>query len=175
MKIFITGLLALFTAVNLYSADKLFRSGRILAAELTFRSQTIKQFNPEEHPELPQKRIYAQVVLEPFPGREVSSLDYSLRAFGKDYRCIAIKEMNGSWIGGIESDIKYPDSQKRYAMLFILDGNISGINPVENYTLKCNYPPQKHAETPLTFNNLKQGNFSLPAAIPAAGKLTVEK
>lgn len=167
-------LLLLCSAVLL--ADKQpFRSGVLLAAELSSANQQIKDFDAEDYPALPQQnRIYAAVTLTLFPGRQLSRHDYCLRAFGTDFKCAAIRVDNGPWTC-VSGDIQFPEGKRKYSMLFILDNRIVGLNEQEKLNLKCNYPSVKNAETEIIFTNRKTANFTPASKIPEAGILTVKK
>ena len=168
--------LALLLCSAVLLADKQpFRSGILLAAELSSVNQQIKDFDAEDYPGLPQQnRIYAAVTLKLFPGRQLSRHDYSLRVFGSDFKCAAIKVDNGPWIS-VSGDIKFPESHRKYTMLFILDSRVVGLNDQEKLNLKCNYPPAKSAETEIIFNNRKTANFTPASKIPESGILTIKK
>lgn len=168
--------LSLLLTSSVLRADKIpFRSGILLAAELSSAAQKINDFDTEDYPGLPQTdRIYAAVTLNLFPGRQLSRHDYSLRVFGRDHKCAAIKVDNGPWVS-VSGDIKYPEQNRKYAMLFILDSRIAGLKDKEVFSLKCNYPPEKYSETKIVFINRKQANFTPASRIPGTGMMAVHK
>jgi len=157
-------------------ADSLpFRSGIILAAELSSAEQKISDFDEADYPDLPrQNRIYAAVTLTLFPGRALSRHDYVLSAFGNDARCVAIRTGDGPW-KCLSGDIDIAEKGKKYGMLFILDSRVAGLNPTEKLGLKCCYPPEKHATTGLVFRNCRDRALTPASQVPSGGILAPQK
>ena len=175
MKKLLLCFLVLLSSFLVCAGSRPFRSGIILAAELSKAPQQIRNFDESAYPELPRQNIiYAQVVLTVFNGRALSRFDYSINAFGQDCKCVAIKTADGPWIAD-NGDIQFPKEKQKYAMLFILDNRVAGLDNKEKLSLKCNYPPAKYAETPLIFTNRKTANFTRAGQIPAKGILTENK
>jgi len=167
--------LALCPLLPLCAEAVIFRSGIILAAELTSAKQSIEDFDEADFPELPrQNRVYASVTLFLFPGRALSRFDFVLNAFGTDCKCVATRVGTGPWKcrGG---DITAAEKDKKYALLFILDGRVAGINPTEKLSLKCNFAPKKYAETGIVFTNRRGEDFTVSEQIPAKGILAPQK
>ena len=154
-------LLLSFCAVS-HAAKKPFRSGVVLAAELTKKTQRITGLNPLEFPQFPQQKLYAAITLKLFYGRELSRHDYALQVFGQDFPCVAIRTENGPWIS-TKGDIPYAEKNKIYSMLFIIDGASTGLNPVETLQLKCNYQEGAAALDEFNFTNLGDAEFSASA------------
>lgn len=168
-------LVLLLAAATLYADCRPFRSGVVLCAELSAVPQKIADFDAEDYPDIPvQDRVYAAVTISLFPGRQLSRHDYSIQAFGRDYKCAAIKVDNGPWKSN-SGDITFAEKTSKYTMLFILDSSILGHNDKEQLDLKCNYPPVKYSETPLIFNNCGKKNFTPAKTIPQTGILSLKK
>ena len=167
-------LFALCAPAVFHAGTQPFRSGVILAAELSSKKQSIRDFSEQEYPDLPENRVYASVTLKLFSGRILSRHDYSLHAFGKNYKCVALRVNGGAWKSA-GSDVEYPGKNDKYSMLFILDSSVVGINQEEQLDLRCNYPPAKYADTSLVFTNRKQQDFTPASKIPAIGLLKSEK
>ena len=144
-----------------FAASKPFRSGIVLAAELTEKTQKITGLNPVEFPQFPQQKLYASVTLKLFYGRELSRHDYALQVFGKNFPCVAIRTGNGPWKSE-KGDIPYAEKNKIYSMLFIIDGASTGLNPVEKLQLKCNYQEGPAALDELNFTNRGKADFTPP-------------
>lgn len=175
MKKFLFLLLALCPLLPLCAEVVVFRSGVILAAELTSVKQPVDDFDEADFPELPrQNRIYASVTLFLFPGRSLSRFDFVLNAFGTDCKCVATRTGTGPWRcrGG---DITAAERDKKYALLFILDGRVAGINATERLKLKCNFGPAKYAETGIVFTNRRGENFTVSEQISPEGILAPQK
>jgi len=167
--------LALCPLLPLCAEVVIFRSGVILAAELTSVKQPIEDFDEADFPELPrQNRIYAAVTLFLFPGRSLSRFDFVLNAFGTDCKCVATRVGTRPWKyrGG---DITMAEKDKKYSLLFILDGRVAGINATEKLSLKCNFKPAKYAETSIIFTNRREKDFTFSEQIPAEGILAPQK
>ena len=175
MKRKIFALVLLLAAATLYADCRPFRSGVVLCAELSAVPQKIADFDAEDYPEIPQQnQIYAAVTINLFQGRQLSRHDYSIRAFGRDYKCAAIKVDDGPWKSN-SGDITLAENKRKYTMLFILDNSVVGHAAREEMDLKCNYPPVKYSETPLIFNNCGKKNFTPAKKIPQTGILSLKK
>lgn len=175
MKKTLLFLVLLLGTTALFADKQPFRSGILLAAELSSAPQQIRDFDAEDYPGLPvQNRLYAAVTLKLFPGRQLSRHDYSLQVFGSEFKCAAIRVDNGPWLS-VSGDIKFPEGNRKYAMLFIIDSRLAGLKDQEKLNLKCNYPLKKNAETPIIFNNRKTANFTPASKIPESGILTIIK
>ena len=157
-------------------ADSLpFRSGIVLAAELSSAEQKITDFDEADYPDMPrQDRVFAAVTLTLFPGRALSRHDYVLSAFGTDGKCVAIRTGDGPW-KCLSGDIDVAEKGKKYGMLFILDGRVAGLNPTEKLNLKCCYPPEKYAATSVVFSNRRDRDLTPASRIPAGGILVPQK
>ena len=173
-KIYIFFLL-LFPVAAVMAENVPFRSGIILAAELSSAPQKILDFEEADYPNLPVgNRLYAAVTLKLCPGRQLSRHDYSLSITGSPNPCVAIRVDNGPW-KSVSGDIEYAEPNKKYAMLFILDSHAAGMDDVEKHGLKCNYPPAQVPETQFYFTNRRKQNFTPASKIPARGIVAVKK
>ena len=175
MKKFVLLALVLCPVLRLCAGSLPFRSGIILAAELSSAEQKITDFDEADYPDLPrQNRIYAAVTLTLFPGRGLSRHDYVLSAFGSDAKCVAIRTGDGPW-KCLSGDIDIAEKGKKYGMLFILDGRVVGLDPVEKLNLKCCYPPEKYAMTSIVFGNRRDRDLTPASRIPPKGVLPPQK
>ena len=167
--------LALGPLLPLCAEVVVFRSGVILAAELTSVKQSVDDFDEADYPELPREnRVYAAVTLHLFPGRALTRYDFALNAFGTDCKCVATRVGTGPWKCQ-SGDISVSEKGKKYALLFILDGRVAGINATEKLNLKCNFRPAKYAETGIIFSNRREENFTSSEQIPETGILAPQK
>ena len=175
MKKFLLLFLALSPILPLCAGAIAFRSGVILAAELTSAKQSIDDFDEADCTELPREnRVYAAVTLHLFPGRALTRYDFVLNAFGTDCKCVATRVGTSPWKCQ-SGDISVSEKGKKYALLFILDGRVAGINATEKLNLKCNFKPAKYAETSIVFTNRRGENFTSSEQIPETGVLAPQK
>ena len=175
MKKMLLLFLALSPLLPLCAEVVVFRSGVILAAELTSVNQPIDDFDEAAYPELPrQNRVYAAVTLHLFPGRALTRYDFVLNAFGTDCKCVATRAGTSPWRCQ-SGDISSAERGKKYSLLFVLDGRVAGINATEKLNLKCNFGPAKYAETSIIFTNRRGENFTFSEQIPETGILAPQK
>ena len=168
MKIWIFLLLAGFSA-TLAAATLPFRSGEILAAELSSRAPEIANLDKYDYEFGFRKRTYALLTVKLAPGRTIATDDYSLEVFGKHYPCVAIRVGDGSF-DTKKWEIDAPSPSQLYGLLFIVDGTVAGIDSIEKLTLKCN-APGKYRRTVVPFSTIGDRAFRAAAGIPAAGML----
>lgn len=157
----------LLAAWPLHAETVLFRSGEVLAAELSTQKPQVANLSAAENV---QAAVYALVTVRLQPGRTISTEDYSLSALGGTYRCIAIRENNGPFNAGRwHWDPASP--QKKYGMLFALQIP-SGQNYRDvRFALVCN-APGKWTQTELTFADRKNAGFTAAGNIPDGGAFT---
>ncbi len=163
---------AVFSAVQAETVP--FRGGEVLAAQLSTRKPHIAGEDPQEFPVSFEKKIYAAVVVKLMPGRALSIFDYSLKAFGLPYECIAIRAGNGTYNAAVPT-FQTTNSAEKYTMLFQLDGSVIGFTSQEKLELKANYADGANSAVTLFFENLGGRDFTPPAAIPATGIMKAGK
>lgn len=173
MKKFCFAMLIAALPFAIFAETVRFRSGELLAAELSTVRPKIVNFDKFAYPESFDKKIYASLVVKLDQGRTLSNYDFSLDAFGTSYPCVAIKTGNGDFDGS-RKDITDPKSGEKYSLLFVLDGALIGLAPQEKITLKCNFPPPELANQTVIFNTLGNKPFTAPRNIPASGKMAKE-
>ena len=153
---------------SLHAAKLRFRSGNILAAELSSATPSINNFNKDAFPNLPEQKVCAVITIQLDKSRKISIFDYTLNAPGGDYPCVAFAK-NSDFEYGVEA---VENSGKPIQLLFILDGRFSGKSPQEKLLFKCNLPPAgKTYETEIIF---KKVNSCTPLySIPASGRMII--
>lgn len=160
-------ILLLFAAVFSLRAEVLiFRSGRIVAAEISSTAPAGGDINDKyAFPELPAKRLYAVVSVILDAGRKISIFDYSLESAGKTYPCVAIN--NGGTFFKHTTD-SIPATDKIIQLLFIIENR--PLQKHESLKLKCNLlPPPDIYDLQVPFDNAGYQRLLLPAEIPAVG------
>lgn len=146
-----------------------FRSGLLLAAELSTRAPSMEKIDPLVFPGLPDNRIYAMLVLKTDPARRMSIYDYSLRAFGRDFPCVAVWQRGAFrfYDGNIDT--------ARTALLYVLDAKQVGLNHFERLILKSNCPPEKFSEQPVLFTVRGAQPLTAPEQVSESGIMAVKK
>ena len=147
-----------------------FRSGEILAAELSTVKPRITNEDPLAFPVDFSRKIYAAIVVKVDAGRGISIHDYSLSAFGRTYPCIALRAGNNNfdaenWL------VKRAEPGTRYTLLFVLDATRIGREKDETITLHAEFPPEESADLRIPFTNLGNRGFSTPGSIPGGGSM----
>ncbi len=171
MKKIAVVLLLVFSAVlPLAAATQPFRSGEILAAELSTVKPQITNEDPEAFPLDFTRRIYAALVVKAAEGRGLSIHDYALEAFGRSYPCIALR------IGDAGYDaetwkVERAAGNEKYTLLFVLDATMVGFAQTETLQLRSLFPPKARSGQPVVFSNLNGRSFTSPRSIPADGIL----
>ena len=159
-------LLSLFAITASLSAGVIhFRSGQIIAAEISASSPKINQLDEKfAFPTLPKDRLYAVVSVKLDDARKISIFDYSLESFGATYPCIAINS-SGSFES---SELTFSTPGKCIQLLFIIENQ--SMNKTESLKLKCNLPPTDGTyDLLIPFSYLGHRPFSSPGTIPANG------
>lgn len=146
-----------------------FRSGTILAAQLSTKEPRIANLDKFDFDYKFNRRCYALVVVNITPGRSLSTHDYSLDVFRRKYPCVAIQRENGPFDADQWelSNLKRTD---RLGMLFILDGSTAGIDNVEKFKLVSNAPGNYPAVT-VPFLNRRAQALASAGSIPPAGTI----
>ena len=142
-----------------------FRSGEIVAAELTRTAPSIRDLDPLAFPALPKDRMYAVLSVRPDPGRPLSIFDYSLE--DRDIVCPCVALNTG---GGFVSTDQNVSGAPIVQLLFILDaGNTRGNTLL---TLKCNLPPANGVyDLKIPFRRMDFAYPTQPSRIPAEGMM----
>ena len=163
----------LFCAVAASAETVRFRSGEILAAELSReKPEGVHNADKLDLSELPDRRIYAALTVALDPGRKISIYDYSLKAFGVVSRCIALRNGSNS-IDGARYETGGSDRENRCTLYFVLNAREVGIGSREKLTLVCNVPPVQELAVP--FVNRGSKAFTPPRSIPDSGTMTDDK
>ena len=159
---------ALLVSMSVSAATLQFRSGTVLAAELSTTQPQI--LSSAKIPELTriERKCYAVLFVRLTQGRSISTEDFSLSCFGKTYRCVAVAA-NDETFDALTWEIQTPSPKKIYRMLFVLDGTISGNAATENIEVKSNAPGNYPTVT-VPFKNRKAMSFSRVAQLPKAGQ-----
>jgi len=162
------GVLLLCAAAPLGAATLPFRSGKILAAELSTSKPEIANEDSLAFPLPFARRIYAEMVVKAAPGRGLSIHDYSLLAYGRGYPCIALRSGDAGYDARVW-EVKRADPNRKYTLLFVLDATLVGLGPKEILVLRSLYPPKSRADVPVPFKNLGESGFPSPDSIPDDG------
>ena len=170
MKKLLFALFILSVVLPAGAASLPFRSGKILAAELSTIKPRITNEEPLAFPVPFVQKIYAAIVVKVDDGRGISIHDYSLTAFGKNYPCIALRAEDGNfdaenWL------IKRVDPNMKYTLLFVLDATRVGREKDEILTLHAEFPPAESADLEIPFTNLGSRGFTMPRSVPNDGSL----
>ena len=152
-------------ALTVEGAAWRFRSGEIVAAELTRTAPYIRDLDPLAFPALPKDRVYAVLSVRPDAGRPLSIFDYSLEDRDVVHPCVALN--TGS---GFVSTDRNVSGAPIVQLLFILDaGNARGD---VSLTLKCNLPPANGIyDLKVPFRRMGFAAPTLPSRIPAEGMM----
>ena len=157
-------------SVSVLAETIVFRSGEVLAAEVTSRAPRVAHLAEADKAESP---MYALVTVKLHPGREISTEDYSLSALGGLYRCVAIREENGAFDAEVWH--RSPASpKKKYGLLFILQIPVSQKYDNAKFDLVCNAPGKwNRASLPVVDRHGQ--DFTLATSIPNTGKFPAAK
>lgn len=161
---FVLPFAVVLAALSLHAETVLFRSGEVLAAELSSRKPQVANLPAAE---TAQTTVYALVTVRLQPGRTISTEDYSLFALGGTYRCIAIREENGPFNAAKwHWDAAAP--QKKYGLLFALQIPVGQSYRDVRFGLVCN-APGKWPRTELFFSDRGSDAFTAAGSIPSRG------
>ena len=173
-----TLLVPLFAAAVLCGGTAEFRGGRILCAELSRKdpAPAVTGKASVRHPDLPlpSDRIYAAVTFKGHDGRKLSIHDYGLESYGRVYPCVAFRKNGGAFVDSV-GETQGIDPKARYTLLFILDSKVVGQNKTEELDVKALFPPEKLSRSRVPFENLGEGAFTAPGAIPESGRVAGKK
>lgn len=157
----------LFLAVTAAAGIKHYRSGVIVAAEVTKAKLNIANLPPLAFPDLPPDRAYAVVSVKLDDMRELSIFDYSLDIHGTPWRCIALYRNNRyEYFSG---DIHGTGVMQ---MLFAVDAKLIPASGTVNAVLKSNLSDARFGyDAPIPCKVIGNKLPTAPRAIPAAGLL----
>jgi hypothetical protein len=157
---FIFSLLLLFAGQHCAAANKRFRYGTVLAAQMSKRMVAVSNLNSYDTSVLKHidSKIYAEVVVRLDKGRSLSVFDFSLKKNSSIYSCIAIREGNGDF-NATKKTLTAADD-KLYTLLFIVDIPEYSSSSELYYTLRFNLSNSGMVDTPLHFQNLYYSSFS---------------
>lgn len=154
----------LIAAFSLYGATVEFRSGTILAAEIS-QSLPVVKLEKDNVP----NRIFARMVVKLPPERKLSMYDYELDAYGRRFKAVAVSVNNGKWISDGEA-VENIDGKTRVSLLFEIDGSVIGKRDIETFDIVAVADP-KAKTTAVKFKNIKKEKFSQVSGIPASGRM----
>ena len=160
-------LAAVVAAPRLAAETLRFRSGEILAAELSAKLPYIMNRSAADLADLPEQSIYAALTVSLDPGRRISIYDYSLKVSGTKYRCIALQNGNNT-IDGAKYECAGGGQNARCTLFFALDAREVGTGGSDRLRLVCNVPPNS-VELPVVFVNRGSGGFTPGREIPDSG------
>ena len=164
-----TLLLIVFAAVfSLYAESVRFRSGKVLAAELTTAKIKIGNVNKEVPPAIPARPVYAVVSIKLDDLRNISVFDYVLTSYGREFPCIAIK--SGKTFEFSDTPVS---ASGVIQLLFAGDGLLIGKMAQETLILKSKFPPKGLHDAKLLFTNIGSKVPTEISAIPADGSFNV--
>ena len=150
LSILITTLLA---ASILKAEPIIFRSGKVLAAELSASKISVSNVNPDAPLAIPDNPVYAVVSIKLDAGRAVSIFDYALEVFGKDIMCAGIRSKRN-----FEFTTENISQTSPLQLLFIADRNFIGKAATEKLILKSRLNPANNVyavEIPFTIIDKK--------------------
>ncbi len=146
---------------------KRFRSGWIIAAELSRKAPQIKGVSKYEPPSrITTDVAYAAVFVKPDKGRSLGIYDYSLVLGNREYPCIAIREGNGHF-SAADWQIVNVSPRNTYTLLFKVQ--LPPANAPKAYDLRFELMPGKAPDIPLSFKDIGSDPFSDPRNIPDKG------
>lgn len=126
----------LFTASLLKAEAVIFRSGKVLAAELSTSAIKVTKVNPDAPLSIPETPVYAVVSIKLDAERSVSIFDYSLEVFGKEINCAAIRTKRN-----FEFTTENISQRSPLQLLFIADSKFVGKQATEKLILKSRLTP----------------------------------
>ena len=166
MKIrFTLVILTAFAGLMLSARTIKFRSGNVLAAELSSAKISVFGAHRDAPLTIPSNPVYAVVSVKLDSGRSISIFDYTLDAFGNEVPCVAIR--TGKNFQFTTDTITHNGVIQ---LLFITSMDIVGKLANAELTLKSKLPPNKMIySTAIPFSMIKNKAVMAPAAVPAAG------
>ena len=144
-----------------------FRSGTVLAAELSTKQPVIDNFSPEKIVRDYPAKAYAAVTVKLHPERKLSIHDYKLVCLGLPFDCIAIRTDDGNF--DMTPALDNANHYRKYTLLFLLDAQWAKPNMTDKFILKSTAGPENLSEAVLNFVHKNNQDFSRASQIPAKG------
>ena len=161
MKKFVWLCAALAAMSYAYADTVLFRSGRVLRAEVsTIRPYGFKRFCASEAPRRPV--AYAAVTVKLDKGRKIGIFDYSLRMGGNTYECAMVRDNDTREVG----ELCDGGDRRRCTLFFEIDA--AAVRGASRAQLNCSAPGRGKIE--LAFINRGSRSFTPDDKIPEPGK-----
>ena len=151
------------------TADLGFRTGKVIAAEISSAPVEIIGLEDYPYPQPPAK-IYAVAVLKMTPNRSLSALDYSLVINGKTFPCTAVVCNMASFV--CSPDVTFPSEKDVARLLFVVDAKQVKI-PAAGITIRGTLKSNLRGRSSVALNFTSTGSkpFSDCTKIPEAGLL----
>ncbi|MBR7107121.1 MAG: hypothetical protein IKC89_01765 [Lentisphaeria bacterium] len=157
--------------VQLQAETIRFRSGHVLAAELTTRKINISGIPAELPVNIPAKPVYAVLTVKLDRFRSISIFDYTLIAYGTEFPCVAIN----SGRGFVHTDAPVT-SEDAVQLLFIADALTAGKAKLEENVLRCKLTPGKDLfDVKVPFSFIGSDAPKTPGTIPESGIIVIKK
>jgi len=168
MKRTAVSLLLLLSGILIcHGADLRFRSGRIVAAELSRSLPYVTNADRYSLPSEKRKGTAAAVVLELVTGRMISIHDYLLEVQGTEYPADALRIGDGSFSG--QNTAVSTKAGERVTLLYFIP---SGIPSSGDVTLKLIPTAEPRTQScSVRFTNLGVQSLTLPSKIGKDGAL----
>ena len=162
--------LLLFVGVLLSARTIRFRSGQVMAAELSTAKIKVSDVHPDAPLKFPETPVYAVVSVKLDQGRTISIFDYTLDVFGSEFPCVAIRT---------GKDFKFTTdavfSTGVIQLLFIADQNYVNRLVEKKLTLKSKLPPSKVIySTEIPFTTIGSKKIMTPDAVSLEGAFLPE-
>ena len=163
--------LTLLAVSTLKAEPILFRSGKVLTAELSTAKISVTKVNPDAKLSIPETPVYAVISIKLDAGRSISIFDYFLELFGKDIPCSAIRTRRD-----FEFTTENISQSSPLQLLFIADSKFIGKQGTEKLILKSRLNPGKLYSAEIPFTIIGQKSPINPDNVPAEGTFgTVEE
>ena len=163
-KFFLCAIAAFCVVLSAVGATADFRSGTVLAAELSRKKPDVKLENDNV-----ANLIFARMVIRLAPERKMSVCDYELRAYGRCFKAIAVSVNNGKWLTD-DSVVENIDGRTIVSVLFEVDGSVIGRSNVETLEVVAS-ADRKAKPDVIKFKNIGDNKFSVVSAIPSSGQM----
>ena len=161
MKKFVWLCAALAAMSSAYADTVLFRSGRVLCAEVSStRPYGFKRFCASEPPGRPV--AYAAVTVKLDKGRKIGIFDYSLRMGGNTYECAMVRDNDTREVGELGDG----GERRRCTLFFEIDA--AAVRSASRAQLICSAPGR--GKTDLKFTDRGSRSFTSDDKIPEPGK-----
>ena len=166
--------LAVALTAAMLCADTIpFRSGTVLAAEISTGKPAFDNFSEAKFLKNYQNPAYAAVVIKLHPERKLSVCDYTLETMGISFDCVAIRSNDGNF--DMDTAVKNADPYTKYTLLFLMDSQWAKPNAVNEFTLRSVAGPENRSTILLPFTHKRDQQFTRPSQIPANGAMPKAK